>query len=170
MIALQQRLFRASALSISNCILTAQARLLLNRGNRSFCVALLIVTSVQWSSLVNSAAASCGDYLFRHGKPVAQHTSGHAINTGLTTLSSESSHSSSIPDPVPCTGPHCSRRTLPSAPVEAPLTIRSRNSEQATVADVVACLHFGEMPRRIPESEHGAFFEPNPLFRPPDLP
>ena len=155
---------------MSDPFLTVQARLLLSRGDCRFCVALLIVTSVQWSSFVNSASASCGDYLFRHGKPVVRHSSDHEAYPGWISLSSNVSPSPLNRVPIPCTGPQCSRGTFPLAPVDAPLTMRARNSEQATVPEVAACLHFGEMLRRIPESEHGAFFEPSPLFRPPDSP
>lgn len=107
--------------------------------------------------------ASCGDYLFRNGKPV----SGHSITkpAGEAVMSE---HPSPQPDATPpCGGPNCSSRPMPHLPVSQVPTGVVRGMRADCILDSLSELPFANEAAVIPKSEQGAYFEPLPIFRPP---
>ena len=153
-----------------DAILILRTRSPRSRDNLRLFLAILIVVLVQWSRFANSAVASCADYLLQHSKPVINHFSDTGHYKSLVSLAIVDPFTPLRPASTPCNGPHCSRTPDPIAPVEAPSTVRLRNSDQAALlADLAHPKSNGER-LIIPESERGAFFEPRPLFRPPCLP
>lgn len=120
--------------------------------------------ALSWNA---SASASCGNYLFRNGKPVGD----HAMATDLVRAHSADGHASpgdpnGIPD-KPCRGPNCSSSPLPFAPVPAAPSTLIRGFEQAAVLESLAKPQSNSGAIQIPESERGARFEPSTIFRPP---
>lgn len=115
------------------------------------------------------AMASCGDYLFRHGKPVAFHSLDGMSDPRSGIVSPDAPYASSAQRSTPCHGPHCSRSTRPFAPVKTPLSIRTGDFDQAMLSGRHAFRPLELSMRVAPVSERGVSFEPNPFFRPPDL-
>ena len=126
-------------------------------------VLLAVVTmsvGLVWSS---TATASCGNYLYRNGKPVIDsalsmndHTENHAA--GKTP--------SGIPLP-PCHGPNCSGNPIPLTPVPVAPTNLVRGFDQATILESLADATSPAGAIEIPASERGARYVPSSLFRPP---
>ncbi len=116
-------------------------------------------------ALAETASASCGNYLFRNGKPVSSHSMDQT-----TGMESESPHSEALPLEVPmrrCSGPNCSSNPLPLAPVPAaPLRLGSV-FDQAAILEKLAQADLSRSVIEIPESERGACYEPSSIFRPP---
>jgi hypothetical protein len=113
-----------------------------------------------WSS---AASASCGNYLYRSGKPVMDssllmndHTGDHVA--GKTPAG--------VPVP-PCHGPNCSGNPIPLAPVPAAPTNLIRGFDQAAVLESLADVSLPSGSIEIPVSERGARFVPSSVFRPP---
>ncbi len=134
-----------------------RSRLLLQR-----CVIWLGMLSVGlvWSS---TASASCGNYLYRNGKPVTD--SSFSMNDH-----SESQASGKTPAgmPVPpCHGPNCSGNPIPLAPVPAAPTNLIRGFDQAAILESLADWTPHSRAIEVPESERGARFVPSSIFRPP---
>ena len=127
---------------------------------------------------MNSAVASCGNYLFRNGKPVSHHAMAGpteiCVNVPQSAgdLSVHRRNLLSQTTPVelpaaPCNGPHCSRSRMPLAPVPVAPANPIRNADQATLLESLshASQACGEV--EFPESERGACYEPSSIFRPP---
>ncbi len=125
---------------------------------------LMVVVSVSmalvWSS---TASASCGNYLYRNGKPVTDssfsmdnHSENHAA--GKTPVG--------VPVP-PCHGPNCYRNPITMAPVPVAPTNLIRGFDQATILEALADLTAPAGAIEIPASERGARFVPSSIFRPP---
>ncbi len=110
--------------------------------------------------------ASCGDYLFRNGKPVSGHsmsvTAQEAVLLpgGLTGVAPQNS--------VPrCSGPNCSSRPIPHFPVPQVPTGHVKGFRAECVLESLAEQQLSSEMLENPQSERGAFFEPLPIFRPP---
>jgi len=69
------------------------------------------------------AAASCGDYVMVGGKPMASHSL--ATNAGQQDLLKHSTENAAeLPAPCGCTGPSCSRDSIPTTPLpNAPVAV-----------------------------------------------
>ena len=121
---------------------------------------VLFSVALVWSS---TASASCGNYLYRNGKPVTD--SSFAMNDH-----NQNHASSKIPDgtPVPpCHGPNCSGNPIPLAPVPFAPTNLIRGFDQATLLESLADSKSPSGAIEIPASERGARFVPSSIFRPP---
>lgn len=112
--------------------------------------------------------ASCGNYLFQHGKPVSVHASnGHlGVQTFPPFKFDDEQPGPNFPF---CTGPNCSRRVPPLFPLGTAPLLRLQNIEQANISEMTAKLLFAVKRMDIPRSERGDFFEPEPFFRPPTV-
>ena len=123
-------------------------------------VLMLLSTFAVAMSMSNSAVASCGNYLFRNGKPVSHHTM-----AGPSELSLRAPQSGS--DQLPHTLIGRSRSRMPLAPVPAAPTNLIRNVDQAALLETLSQASQGSGEVEFPESERGACYEPSSIFRPP---
>ncbi|MBC7967965.1 MAG: hypothetical protein H7Z17_18805 [Fuerstia sp.] len=119
-----------------------------------------ISVALVWSS---TASASCGNYLYRNGKPVTDssfsmndHNENHASNKTPA----------GVPLP-PCHGPNCSGNPIPLAPVPVAPTNLIRGFDQATILESLADSTSPSGAIEIPASERGARYVPSSIFRPP---
>jgi len=122
------------------------------------------VSTLSWNA---SASASCGNYLFRNGKPVSDHAMATDV---VNTQSADSQASPGDPNRIPvkpCSGPNCSSSPLPFAPVPTAPSTLIRGFDQAAVLASLATPQTSSGASQIPESERGARFEPSSIFRPP---
>ena len=107
--------------------------------------------------------ASCGDYLFRNGRPVSGHSMAKHADVAEVTEDGVPQQES-VP---PCSGPNCSSRSIPHLPLSQVPTDPARSLR----SDCVLVSQSDRQPANelaeIPQSEQGAFFEPLPVFRPP---
>jgi len=114
-----------------------------------------------------SAVASCGNYLFRHGKPVDDKSTAMNDHDDAGNHEQETNRPlGELPGP-PCHGPNCSGHPVPLIPVPVAPTNLVRGFDQAAILESLAQT---PMPRRameIPTSERGAHFVPSSVFRPP---
>ena len=127
---------------------------------RALMAVATITVALVWTS---TASASCGNYLYRNGKPVTD--SSFSMNDHT-----ENHTSSKIPDgmPVPpCHGPNCSRNPTPLTPVPVAPTNLIRGFDQATILESLADSTSPSGAIEIPASERGARFVPSSIFRPP---
>ena len=119
-----------------------------------------ISVALVWSS---TASASCGNYLYRNGKQVA--------DSSFSMSDYRENHASSkLPDGIPvppCHGPNCSGSPTPLAPVPAAPMNLIRGFDQATILESLADSASPSRATEIPESERGARFVPASIFRPP---
>ncbi len=119
-----------------------------------------------------AASASCGDYLFRKGKPVADHKSNHAEMSPKQEAMIHRHGSTNAPEQAPtrrCNGPNCSSSPVPFAPMPAaPLSQVSRSETAALLETVLFCTDAREA-AEFPESERGALYLPSSIFRPPSV-
>jgi len=126
-------------------------------------VVMAIVTISVASAWSSTASASCGNYLYRNGK--------HVADSSLTMNDHNANHASSkVPDdlPVPpCDGPNCSGNPTPLAPVPVVPANLIRGFDQATILESLADSTSPSGAIEIPESERGARFVPSSIFRPP---
>jgi hypothetical protein len=131
-----------------------------------FVVLLSLVATIALSA-TRSASASCGDYLFRNGRPVSSHS---LTMNPVTRGQADNSETGSSPIQVPfgrCSGPNCSSSPVPLTPVPTAPSTLIMGFDQAAVLEALAgtCTNSGAI--QIPESERGARFEPSTIFRPP---
>lgn len=113
----------------------------------------------------DAAQASCGDYLYKNGKPVGHHS---GMTQEYTPLADFDSSSEAPLLPLHrCSGPNCSGDPLPFTPAPAVPTQLTQGSDQATIAELVRACLSARSGCQIPESERGARFEPSTIFRPP---
>ena len=132
-------------------------RLLLRR------VLMAIVTisvALAWSS---AASASCGNYLYRSGKPVMDSSFSMNDHNGDHVAGKTPA---GVPVP-PCQGPNCSGNPIPLVPVPAAPTNLIRGFDQAAVLESLADVSLPSGSIEIPTSERGARFVPSSVFRPP---
>lgn len=121
------------------------------------------IASLLYNSL--PASASCGNYLFRNGRPVAQHD-----NSLIDERFTESQETAALRvqpgTPIrQCSGPNCSGRPHP---IQGATSNLNRGLDQQAVVE--SCMQAPSIrdPLRIPESERGNIFVPSLIFRPPD--
>ena len=127
----------------------------------------VLLSTVIWLILSAAASASCGNYLFRNGKPVGEHAMGSSPDD-LAAL--RASGSRSMPYGLPaggCNGPHCSGHQLPWSPASVPTSIVKFRDQPAFVAGVPDGNSLRTVSGQVPTSESGEFFEPPLIFRPP---
>jgi hypothetical protein len=127
---------------------------------------MAFLAALSWNS---SASASCGNYLFRNGKPVGDHDMATSVAHSQSGDGPVSAGDSRDMPAKPCSGPNCSSSPLPFAPVPAAPSTLIRGFDQAAVLESLATpqMHSGAI--EIPESERGACFEPSSIFRPPAI-
>lgn len=126
--------------------------------------AAFLAVVLSWST---SAVASCGNYLYRNGKPVSDAFSSMNDHNQISAHESESTEvPSRIPAP-PCHGPNCSGSPIPLMPVPSAPSNLIRGFDQATILESLADSTSPSGAIEIPESERGARFEHSSVFRPP---
>ena len=127
---------------------------------RVLLAAVAVSVALVWSS---TASASCGNYLYRNGKPVTD--SSFSMNNHTENYASGKTPAG-VPA-QPCHGPNCSGNPIPLAPVPVAPTNLIRGFDQATILEALADLTSPSGAIEIPASERGARFEPSSVFRPP---
>lgn len=117
-----------------------------------------------------SASATCGNYLFRNGKPVADHTMTHAqtLQESNLVLGQFATRSAPVQMPVRrCNGPNCSNSPLPFAPVPSAPISQLRGFDPAALLESISLSAGTQEGIELPESERGARYLPSSIFRPP---
>jgi hypothetical protein len=115
-------------------------------------------------SCSQTASASCGDYLFRNGKPVAE----HAMVEQADQLSPDTRNTKSLPTPHRgCTGPNCSKYPVPERPIPAAPNSQLRVLDPAALPGSLIPPVDTFFANVFPESERGARYLPSHVFRPP---
>jgi len=110
--------------------------------------------------------ASCGDYLYRNGKPVSHQMTMSEIPSELRNLVAVNARDSQTP-PSGCHGPGCSNNPFRGVPApEAPPHL-VRGADQAALLDMVGAPPWNGSGRIVPESERGARYAPSAVYRPP---
>ena len=137
---------------------------------RSVGLALVLMAVVLSTS--KTASASCGDYLFRNGKPVASHGLSHAEMPAEHEVVVQKSGSTDVPEQAPierCKGPNCSKSPIPFAPSpSAPLSQVRVSDPAALLGSILSGADTREV-TEFPESEQGARYLPSSVFRPPAI-
>jgi len=131
---------------------------------RGFVMMLAVVTVISW---MQSASATCGNYLFRNGKPVSVHTMAEDTAVGVQHDDQVTPNAPPVTPAAPCSGPNCSRSRMPLAPVPATPARLIRNVDQATLPETLSSASQLFDAMEIPQSERGACYEPSSIFRPP---
>ncbi len=131
---------------------------------------LLVVALGVVLSWTQSASASCGNYLFRNGKPVAGHSmSEHQIVQDAAVVFGVLANSE-VPVQAPvrrCSGPNCSSSPVPLAPVPALPVNFLRSVDPAALLELASTSSETRRAIELPESERGARYLPSSIFRPP---
>lgn len=130
--------------------------------------ALMCLVVVLLSS--NTASASCGDYLFRNGKPVSDHRMSHIGRSAEHDVVIDKFGSTNGPSRAPvrrCNGPNCSNSPVPFAPMPSAPLSQIRSSEPAVLLESIMCSIETREAIEFPESERGARYMPSSVFRPP---
>lgn len=122
-------------------------------------MAAICLVAATWPS---SAVASCGNYLFRHGKPVDGSFSSMSHHHDAPNRETQSE----MPAP-PCHGPNCSGNPIPLMPVPVAPTNLVRGFDQAAILESLAQTPTPRCAIEVPTSERGACFVPSSIFRPP---
>ena len=131
---------------------------------------LLAVTLGVVLSWTQSASASCGNYLFRNGKPVAGHSMPEHQIIQDTTIDFGALASPEVPVQAPvrrCSGPNCSSSPVPLAPVPAVPVNLLRSLDPAALLELASTSSESRRAIELPESERGARYLPSSIFRPP---
>lgn len=131
---------------------------------------LLVMTLGIVLSWTQSASASCGNYLFRNGNPVAGHAMPeHEIVQDVTVdFGQLASTDLPVQAPVrPCSGPNCSSSPVPLAPVPAVPVNLLRSLDPAALLVLASSSSQTRGAIELPESERGARYLPSLIFRPP---
>lgn len=117
-----------------------------------------------------SASATCGNYLFRNGKPVADHSMTHAQTMQETNivLGQFATRRAPVQTPVRrCSGPNCSNNPVPFAPVPSAPISQMRGFDPAALLESISLSAATLEALELPESERGARYLPSAIFRPP---
>lgn len=131
---------------------------------------LLVVTLSVVLSWTQSASASCGNYLFRNGKPVAGHSMPEHQVVVEATVDSADLANLEVPVQAPvrrCSGPNCSSSPVPLAPVPAVPVNVLRSLDPAALLELASVSSETRRAIELPESERGARYLPSSIFRPP---
>lgn len=130
--------------------------------------ALMCLVVVLMSS--NTASASCGDYLFRNGKPVSDNRISHIGRSVEHDVAIDKFGPTNGPERAPmqrCSGPNCSNSPVPFAPMPSAPLRQIRSSELAALVESILCRIETRGSIEFPESERGARYLPSSIFRPP---
>lgn len=130
-------------------------------------VLLAVFTSV---FSTDNVAASCGNYLLRHGVPVQTHRDDGQDNIDEIDFIVDVSVASGIPrnrSIPPCSGPNCSRSPVPLAPVPVVPVNLLRSLDPAALLELASGSSETRRAIELPESERGARYLPSSIFRPP---
>jgi hypothetical protein len=130
---------------------------------------LLVVTLSVVLSWTQSASASCGNYLFRNGKPVAGHSMPeHQVVDATVDFGDLANSEVPVQAPVRrCSGPNCSSSPVPLAPVPAVPVNLLRSLDPAALLEMASASSETRRAIELPESERGARYLPSSIFRPP---
>ena len=131
---------------------------------------LLAITLGVVLSWTQSASASCGNYLFRNGKPVAGHSMPEHQIVQDTTVDFGALASPEVPVQAPvrrCSGANCSSSPVPLAPVPAVPVNLLRSLDPAALLELASTSSETRRAIELPESERGARYLPSSIFRPP---
>jgi hypothetical protein len=131
---------------------------------------LLVVTLGIVLSWTQSASASCGNYLFRNGKPVAGHSmpEHQIVQNAAVVLGESPLMDAPIQVPVRrCSGPNCSSSPVPLAPVPVVPVNLLRSLDPAALLELASVSSETRRAIELPESERGARYLPSSIFRPP---
>ena len=130
---------------------------------------LLVVTLSVVLSWTQSASASCGNYLFRNGKPVAGHSMPeHQVVDAIVNFGDLADSGVPLQSPVRrCSGPNCSSSPVPLAPVPAVPVNLLRSLDPAALLELASASSETRRAVELPESERGAHYLPSSIFRPP---
>ena len=128
---------------------------------------LSLATMVSWA---DNVSASCGDYLFKNGKPVsahsmANHSPKQPVHGDVDVLSL-----TDLPRKMParpCTGPKCSKHRAPFGPAPTSPMAEVRFPDPAALQEPLSPSAEEGHTSRFPDSERGARYLPSPVFRPP---
>ena len=133
---------------------------------RSVLLAITLGVVLSWTQ---SASASCGNYLFRNGKPVTGHAmSEHEIVKDASVDFGPSSSEVPIQAPVRrCSGPNCSSSPVPLMPVPAVPVNLLRSLDPAALLELASAPSETLRAIELPESERGTLYLPSSIFRPP---
>jgi hypothetical protein len=144
-------------------------RQLCRRGtSRAWIGVLLAVFASVFST--DNVAASCGNYLFRHGIPVQIHGDDGQASIDDTGFAVDVLFASGVPRQhtiPPCRGPNCSRSPVPLAPVPAVPVNLLRSLDPAALLELASASTETRRAIELPESERGARYLPSSIFRPP---
>jgi hypothetical protein len=124
-------------------------------------IAVIVTLVLTWILSTPAVRAStCGHYLYRNGKPVAQHDSMPQA------VPQTADQSAPIAPFTPCDGPGCRRSSLPLElpPVTTRMTTQSRVAALLQEILAQAGSPFASV---LPSSEYGEFHEAQGIFRPP---
>jgi len=117
----------------------------------------------------SAKAESCGHYLFRNGVPVMVAPSATAHNPNLPFHQPanllQSPGVPSLPA-VPCSGPGCRNRSLPTLPGSFPVTL-AETTDPAILATCLPVCGIADESTAVPQSERIDLFPSNRIFRPP---
>lgn len=113
------------------------------------------------------AFATCGDYLYRNGRPVSHAVGNGEMSESQTHLPSADQKPFDAPLPGRCSGPHCSSNPLPERQLPASPSNLVQGFDQAAILGSLLRDLKARRGRQIPESEQGVRFEPLPVYRPP---
>lgn len=114
-----------------------------------------------------SLFASCGDYLFRNGKPVSGHSTSVMGQDAVFSAGrriGEAPPQNSVPI---CSGPNCSSRPFSHFPASQIPRVLVKGFRAECVLESMTEQQQPSKMLENPQSERGAFFEPLPIFRPP---
>lgn len=131
---------------------------------------MLVVTLSVVLSWTQSASASCGDYLFRNGKPVAGHLMPDHHLVVDATIDFGDLANSEVPIQAParrCSGPNCSSSPVPFAPVPSVPVNLTRSLDPAALLEMASASSETRRAIELAESERGARYLPSSIFRPP---
>ncbi len=118
----------------------------------------------------DNVAASCGNYLFRHGIPVQIHGDDGQASTDDTGFAVDVLFASGVPGQQsipPCRGPNCSRSPIPLVPVSTVPVNLLRSLDPAALLELASASSETRRAIELPESERGARYLPSSIFRPP---
>ena len=131
---------------------------------------MLAITLGVVLSWTQTASASCGNYLFRNGKPVAGHAMSELEIVKDSAVDFGQSASPDVPVQAPvrrCSGPNCSSSPVPLAPVPAVPVNLLRSLDPAALLELASSSSETRRAIELPESERGARYLPSSIFRPP---
>lgn len=133
---------------------------------RGLLVVVMLGVVLSWTQ---SASASCGNYLFRNGKPVSGHSmADHEIVVVASDLRDLADSETPVQVPVRrCSGPNCSSSPVPLVPVPAVPVNFLRSLDPAALLELASASSETRRAIELPESERGARYLPSSIFRPP---